>query len=188
MRALSKLHTISQGRIIVALAASTHWHILTYKFPPVKLVTLPWPWFIDFCFIIPLLLKEEWDVRPVPHISQMQWREVAVTQQASPLNLLWVTCLAYDLYTMTFTHFSVKIHWGGIPLIHTPAVTPHAVQSRSQGCIVPVFKEQAFLLCVLHLDCYSRRGLEIIVKLLQGSTTFLSQQVTSWVIQRVISL
>lgn len=121
--ACSELHTISQGRIIVALAASTHWHILTYKFPPVKLVTLPWPWFIDFLFIFLLLLKEEWDVRPVPHISQMQWREVAVTQQASPLNLLWVTCLAYDLCTMTFTHFSVKIHWRRMPLIHTNAVT-----------------------------------------------------------------
>lgn len=105
--AWSELHTISQGRVIVALAASTHWHILTYKFPPVKLVTLPWPWFIDFCFILLLLLKEEWDVRPAAHISQMQRGEVAVTQQASPLNLLWVTCLDYDLYTMTFTHFSV---------------------------------------------------------------------------------
>lgn len=115
--ASSELHTISQGGIIVALAASTHWHILTYKFPPVKLVTLPWPWFIDFCFIFPLLLKEEWDVRPVARISQMQWGEVAVTQQASPLNLLWVTCLAYDLYTMTFPHFSVRIHWRRIPPI-----------------------------------------------------------------------
>lgn len=125
--AWSELHTISQGGIIVALAASPHWHILTYKFPPVKLVTLPWPWFIDFFFIFLLLLKEEWDVRPVLRISQMRWREVAVTQQASPLNLLWVTCLAYDLYTMTFTHFSVRIHWRRMPTNHTKVCDSRAV-------------------------------------------------------------
>lgn len=38
-------------------------------------------WFLHLL----LLLKEEWGVRPEPHISQMQSGEVAVTQQASQL-------------------------------------------------------------------------------------------------------
>lgn len=78
-----------------------------------------------FLFYLPALIKRRMGCPgPVPHISQMQWGEVAVAQQASPLNLLWVTCLAYDLYTMTFTHFSVKIHWGRMPLIRARARDP----------------------------------------------------------------
>lgn len=35
-------------KLICQITAGAHGHILTYKFLLVRLVTLPWPWFIDF--------------------------------------------------------------------------------------------------------------------------------------------